>query len=263
MRQEVDWLELWRELVIATSSKKDGGHHFRRQAEFNYTPRTKPDCLLDFILKNVRSNDTVLEIGPGRGRWTIPLAKAAKSVTVIEPSELMLSALHRRSIDAAVTNIEMIHNSWETTDTGIHDVAVSAHAIYGSPDFANFIKKMSNHVSKKCYLAVRLPAFDGIIGELSLQVYGQRHDSPNAIIAFNALHSLGIRANMIVEDSSRRWHDDTFEAAFARAKRHLRLESVYCHDQLIRSTLTRRLNRRGNLLVWPDEMRSVLLWWGV
>jgi hypothetical protein len=173
----------------------------------------------------------------------------------------MLSELCRRSIDATVTNIEMVHGAWETADVEIHDLAVCAHAMYSNPDFASFINKMASHTRKKCYLAIRLPAYDGVVGELSLQVYGQRHDSPNAIIAYNALYSLGICANLLVEDSVHHWVDDTLEAAFTRAKRHLRLQSVYCHDELIRSTLKRRLKRQGDLFIWPDGMRSVLLWW--
>jgi hypothetical protein len=108
---------------------------------------------------------------------------------------------------------------------------------------------------------LRLPPHDGITGELSLSIYGERHDSPNAIIAYNALYSMGIYANVLVEDGIYHWINSTFEEAFARAKRHLRLESSAAHDELIRDTLIRRLTYKDNSYIWPDGMRSALLWW--
>jgi hypothetical protein len=106
-----------------------------------------------------------------------------------------------------------------------------------------------------------LPPSDGIIGELSLSIYGHHHDSPNAIIAYNALYSVGIYANVLVESDIYRWADNTFEEAFARAKRHLRLQSSTTYNTLIRDTLAKRLSLLNNCYVWPDGMRSALLWW--
>ena len=120
---------------------------------------------------------------------------------------------------------------------------------------------MEQYARKGCYLAVRLPSADGIIGELSLSIYGHCHDSPNAIIAYNALYVMGIYANVLVESDISQWTNGTFEQAFARAKRHLHLGSSTAHDKLIHETLTQRLSLLNNLYVWPDGMRSALLWW--
>lgn len=258
---EVDWLELWRELAMATSRPNNLEYKRIRRIDPNRKPTARPDPLLDLVLRDVGSQDAVIEIGPGSGRWSIPIAKVAKSVTIIEPSVNMLSALCHNVADARITNIKTMQSSWEAATVEVHDLVVCAHAMYSSPDLAAFVNKMASHARKRCYLAIRLPAYDGIIGELSLQIYGRRHDSPNAIIAYNALYSLGICANILVEDFIYHWVDSTIEEAFTRAKRHLRLESTYCHDELIRLTLTRRLTHKRNLFVWPDGMRSALLWW--
>jgi hypothetical protein len=57
------------------------------------------------------------------------------------------------------------------------------------------------------------------------------------------------------------WKDDTIEEAFGRAKRHLNLESSEEHDDFIRSTLRERLTLTDGRYVWPDGMRSALMWW--
>ncbi len=257
---KIDWLELWRELVNAASQSKSSElarryeTHSRKKAE-------RPDPLLDFVLRNIDNQVALLEVGAGSGRWTISLAKIAKTVTVIEPSDAMLDMLLENIATANVNNIHILQTSWEEAVVQPHDVIVCAHAMYASPDLAAFVHKMEQYARKRCYLAMRLPPYDGIIGELSLSIYGHPHDSPNAIIAYNALYSMGIYANVLVEDGIYRWVNSTFEEAFARAKRHLHLELSAIHDALIRDTLARRLRYSNNSYIWPDGMRSALLWW--
>lgn len=68
--EEYNWLELWRELVMRNFRPKREGMvekykaHARKKTE-------RPDPLRDFVLKEMKESDTVLEIGPGTGRWTM------------------------------------------------------------------------------------------------------------------------------------------------------------------------------------------------
>jgi 2-polyprenyl-3-methyl-5-hydroxy-6-metoxy-1,4-benzoquinol methylase len=256
---QTDWLKLWHDLAISSyrSRYSEGtvtykGHH--RKVE-------RPDPLLDFVLQNVNSEETVLEIGPGNGRWTIPLAKAAKNVTAVEPSEAMLNILKENISDAKVSNIQILPASWKNASVQPHDVVICAHGIYASPDFAAFVRKMEQYSKKRCYLAIRLPPSDGIIGELCIAIYGHYYDSPNAIIAYNALYSMGIYANVLIEDNVHHWVNSSIEEAFIRAKKHLCVEKSTAYDTLIRETLTRRLIYANDSYGWPDGMRSALLWW--
>jgi len=257
---ENDWLKLWRELVLAGPPTSNS--ELAKRYKVHAGKRSeRPDQLLDFILREVDDETTVLDVGAGSGRWTIPLAKTAKTVTAVEPSSAMVDNLHRNIASAKLNNIQITQSSWEDAIVEPHDIAVCAHAMYASPDLASFVRKIERYTIRTCYLAIRLPPFDGIIGELSLGIYGRHHDSPNAIIAYNALYSIGIYANMLVESDIYRWTDNTFKEAFARAKRHLRLQSSNTYDTLIRDTLAKRLSLSDNCYVWPDGMHSVLLWW--
>ena len=102
---------------------------------------------------------------------------------------------------------------------------------------------------------------NGVIGELTNTIYGRVYDSANAIIAYNALYSLGIYANVLVENEVYPWTNSTLEEAFLRAKRHLHLETNSTYDMLIQDTLRKRLVLLNNSYIWPDGMRSALLWW--
>ncbi len=259
---EIDWLELWRELAATTVARAQSSEWVSRyKIHSRRKTGERPDPLLDFVLQNINSRSTVLDIGAGNGRWTIPIAKVAKSVTAVEPSDTMLNILRQNMAEANLNNIQIVQAPWEEAVVEPHDIIVCVHAMYASQEFAAFIRKMGHHSKKRCYLAVRLPSHNGVICELSLSIYGHRHDSPNAVIAYNALYSMGIYANVLVEESIHPWVNSTFEEAFARAKRHLHLESSTTHDELIRDTLARRLTYVENLYIWPDGMRSALLWW--
>jgi 2-polyprenyl-3-methyl-5-hydroxy-6-metoxy-1,4-benzoquinol methylase len=256
---EIDWLELWRELIIANPHTSDSSPMKRYRAH-SHLKKERPDPLLDFVIQSLAPGMTVIDIGAGNGRWTIPLAKKALFVTAVEPAADMLSFLEE-NIKTGPSNIRLVQASWEETEIEMHDVSVSAHSIYSSSDFALFVRKMERCTRKTCYLALRLPPVDGVIGELSKIIYGRAFDSVNAVVAYNALYSLGIYAGVLVEKEIYPWVNDTLEQAFVRAKRHLQLESNPAYDNLIKEKLTSRLIVRNNLYVWPDGMRSALLWW--
>ena len=89
---EINWLNLWRELIIANPHAPNN-ESMKRYKNHSHRKQHRPDPLLDFILQSVDSNMSVLDIGAGSGRWTIPLAKKAKIVSAVEPSGDMLEKL--------------------------------------------------------------------------------------------------------------------------------------------------------------------------
>ncbi|OPY91047.1 MAG: 16S ribosomal RNA methyltransferase KsgA/Dim1 family protein [Syntrophus sp. PtaU1.Bin208] len=258
--EEYNWLELWRKLVRGNSRPKREGMvekykaHARKKAE-------RPDPLLDFVLKEMNAGETVLEIGPGTGRWTIPVARSCRSVTAVEPTSAMANMLRENLDNAGLRNVDILTQSWEEASPPMHDRIICAHGMYGSPDLAAFVRKMESCARKNCCLAVRLPPADGILGELSLKINGCRHDSPDAVVAYNALYNMGIYANVLVEEVMAHWSNASLEDAVRRAKKHLNLGYREDYDELISSTLERRLRFSNGVYTWPDGMRSALLWW--
>lgn len=80
-------------------AKKGLGQHF-----------LKDESVIERIvqLAGLRSSDCVLEIGPGLGALTIPLARAAGSVTAVEKDEALADELVRRISAAGVLNVGVI-----------------------------------------------------------------------------------------------------------------------------------------------------------
>ncbi len=267
---EPDYLQLWRELARRRSKGDASSFSYfdnrQRAQSFDTASRRKNqgrnDPLLDFVKTELRPDDAVLDIGAGTGRWTIPIASFVSRVTAVEPAAAMAEVLAGHAREAGVLEkITIVNSTWEKAQVEIHDVAVCFHSIYASEDFAGFVRRMAAHARRRCYLGVRHFHVDGIMQELSAEVHGTRHDSPNFMIAYNALYQMGIYANVLMEEFRQTWTDATLDDAFARAKRHLHLQDSSAHDALVRSTLERRLQRNAAGYRWPDRMATALIWW--
>ena len=68
---ESEWLQLWRDLVARTE-KPLPGDLVKRYKSNKKAKTERHDDLLDFVIKRLDNEDTVLDIGAGTGRWTIP-----------------------------------------------------------------------------------------------------------------------------------------------------------------------------------------------
>lgn len=218
--------------------------------------------MLSFAEK-LRPTDAVVDIGAGKGRWALYMARLVKRVTAIDASPAMLEVLRANIAAAGAANIAVLPGDWESIEVEPHDVALCSHALYASPDFPGFVRKMQHSARRLCVLVLRAPSYDGVIGQLSRRIHGGWHDSPNFVIAHNLLLGMGIRPEVLMEPTVRRWTDATFDEAVARAKRHLRLGSSMAHDETIRGALREGLELRGDRWLWPDGMRSALVWWMV
>ena len=267
---EVDWVELWRQL--STRFRKSVSHKHDRQTDaweqmardFDASVKRRwqqPDQLLEFVLKHLRPQETVVDIGAGTGGWSIPMARVAREVTAVEPSPSMMAMLRENAAAAGLSNLHLVQARWEEAEVEPQDVALCSHGMYASPDLVGFVRKMERCARRSCFLVMRVPSHHGVMGELSQLIYGQWHDSPNFVVAYNALSSVGIYANVLMEPTVRPWTSQSLEEALRQAKRHLGLRNSAAHDDLIRQTLARRLTFIDGRYLWPDGKRSALVWW--
>ena len=263
----MDWPELWRELASCDLQASEEGaaqmvERWRGVArKLDGEGGHAPDPLLDHVLGRLIPEMTVLDIGAGIGRWTLPIARKVRRVTAVEPLQGMRQVLVERAAAQDIRNLDVVGTPWLAAEVPPHDVAIAIHATYTTPDLLGFVRKMEACARQTCCLALRLPAHDGVIGELSQQIHGLWHDSPNFIVGYNLLLSAGLYPSVLVERRPvRHWVDPTLGAAVVRAKRHLHLADDR-HDPTIREVLSRRLTRVDQGYGWPDCMRSALIWW--
>ena len=270
---EVDWIELWRELStryrqFATGPGGQGTDPWQRRAQsFDEAVKRKTvdrtDQLTDFVVANLRPDDTVLDVDAGTGRFSVAMARVATRVTAVEPSPSMAAILQGNVVVEGLANVDLVQTTWEDAEVTPHDVVLCSHAMYASPDLVGFIRKVEESARRVCFLLMRVPSHDGVLAELSRRIYGHPYDSPNFVVGYNALYSMGIYANVVMEPAIRYWVNDTQEEALERARRHLRLVDDTTYDGMIRDLLAQSLAFKEGQYHWPDGMRSALVWWEV
>ena len=263
----IDWAALWRELATRDIQASEEGaaqmvERWRGVArKLDAEAPGVTDPLLAHVLRRLTPEMTVLDIGAGIGRWTLPIARRVRRVTAVEPLQGMRQVLVERASAQSVANLDIVALSWMEATVAAHDVAIAVHATYTTTDLLGFAQKMEASTLRTCYFALRVPAHDGVIGELSERIHGRWHDSPNFMVGYNLLLSAGFHPNVLMEPTAvRHWADPSLEHALTRAKRHLHLDDDG-NDAAIREVLARRLTFVDGVYRWPDGMRSALIWW--
>ena len=278
MDKTTDWILLWRKIVLELAKRRkqqqadsnESDDWAKTAREFDSGVRKKwsnPDSSRLFILSLLREHpgSTLLDIGAGTGAWACLLAPYVKQLTALDPSPAMIAVLQENIAEKRIENIDIIRGEWPRTRTKKHDFSLCSHAMYGEPDFREFIERMVETTRKTCFLLLRVPSPSGLMAELSMRIWGHPHDSPNFHLAYNALLQMDICPNVLMEDtgSRRPWTHDSLEDAVADVKRRFCLDGVKDHDEFIAEKLARDLTWEDGKYVWPRGVRSALVYWDV
>ncbi|MCL4394226.1 MAG: class I SAM-dependent methyltransferase [Chloroflexi bacterium] len=274
MDGSIDWNTLWSELVELSRRRQqsraaDNGDRWNRRAEdFDSRVRdrwARPDSSRSFLTSalDAMPGSTVLDIGAGTGKWAVLLARHAKQVTAVEPSPAMGVRLRENIAAAGVSNVVVLEEAWPQASVGLHDITLCSHSLYGFPDFAGVIASLQAVTRRMCVLLLRAPAPDGIMAEAARRILGHPHDSPNYQIAFNALLQMGIFPNVLMEYPASwvPWSSDSPAEALLEIKRRFGLSERSDFDDYLCDLLQRRLVLAEGRYVWPQGMRTALIYW--
>lgn len=85
---------------------------------------------------------SILDVGAGTGRYSIPLARAGHQVTAVEPNSNMIASLKEL---AAGLPLSIIEDRWPEVVGQVeqHRVTLSAHVVYDVSDIGPFLSALS------------------------------------------------------------------------------------------------------------------------
>jgi len=219
----------------------------------------------------LRPEDTVLDLGCGCGRLTVPIAARVKSVTAMDSSEKMLEHCMANAAAAGRTNVQPLFLDFFEAEAGrnvpVHDVAfVSRSAALGE------LEKVSTFASRiaAALIFANAPSIPELLGQLfrgtgeTLPPARPPRPRTDRRVAYNAMwntvYDLGYEPNVsIVEDGFRQRYD-SLEAACADM-RMLAKEPVV-HEDVYRENVARFLtptpDGRQQLYL---KTRTAVIWW--
>jgi len=195
-RESSHWTQKLKQKGITSEQFWDGYKMADRNEEYDRLAGY-PGLILDRMLRFAGPDSSVLDIGAGAGAYTIPLAKAARKVTVVEPSRGQIARLMRRADREGLENIEVINKRWQDViDAELESYSlVNAAYCFHMPDIRPALQKMLDVTTGALFLVALV---DHGFTDVYEGVFGEKEPEPEYIYLYNVLHQMGYPANVEV-----------------------------------------------------------------
>ena len=234
---------------------------WRRRSE---AAEAAPEPETTRIVRELAGPDgSILDIGAGTGRASLPLAAEGRPLVAVEKDPGMAAALRDEAAARGIP-VEVVEGAWpDVADrAGPADVVMSANVVYDVADIVPFLRAMHDHARR------------AVVVELT-----ERHPWANLAPWYRALHGLDrpdgptwedlvavIREAVGVDPAAERWSRpgglwyESWDELVAVLGRRLVL------PRQRRSQLRRLLEGevevdRGRLYLGDRERRMVTVWW--
>lgn len=277
--EPIDHVQRWRDLVAARREQHDAvcaaqgrttDDYWARRAEgfrkFVQEAGRQADPFIECILKQLRPEDTVLDVGAGTGRHTMALAGEARHVTALDPSAAMLGFLREDIESRKLANVDVIEGGWPdaAADAPEVDVIISAHVLYPVEDIVSFLQAFDRKSKRLCFLHLMTwqPWFDQI--QLWETVHGEaRRPQPTYIDVVNVLRQLGCFANVEIAWTEMPRSFDDIDDAMDRFAESIAVGEDEERSAKLRAALLQQLTQMDDgRLAFPDRRYPLAtVWW--
>jgi SAM-dependent methyltransferase len=203
-------VERWQEMLDARAAQMDAAYAQlgRTSADFwdrrarNYHRATRENVARDplflHLTRKVTSQNSVLDVGAGTGRFSLALAPLVQHVTAVEPNAVMLNYLRRDAAALGLSNISSEQTSWQDAPSDLRaDIVLCSHVLYPIREIVPFLAKLQAATVEMCYIYMRAKSMDAVLNPLWKHFHGDdRQLEPGYVHALDVLYDMGIYANV-------------------------------------------------------------------
>ena len=231
---------------------------YRRGLDYS----TLPEIALSFILLRSKDSKTFLDVGSGCGTLSIPLARAGKKVTALDPSKAMIEILERDARDAGL-KVNTITAPWGASGLKPHDVIICANVPQLLKEPRKFIEEANPLAKKTVFLIENADPnadkfyYKELYPLLFGKPFGERSDY---IKTYTTLHDMSIFANVEIIDYD---FDQPFidlDEAVSFWKEYIGIVTEE-HDAKLRGFLEKKLVKKKGMLFAKFRKKSAITWW--
>ncbi len=153
---------------------------------------------LSAIRDRLGRSDTLIDIGGGAGRYSLPLAKTLAGVTIVEPSPAMANFAEAGRVELALDNVRVREREWPPPRRGWPDLepataVLIANVLGPDEDLERWIAAATALASDWLFIEHGTVAEYGVTREVIEAIHGEpRVRSPNVSDLLPALHELGV-----------------------------------------------------------------------
>ena len=217
----------------------------------------------------LQPEESLLDIGSGAGRISIPASRLAKRVTALDTSRGMLDVLARNACVAGADNIDTRHLPWEEVVPGenlaMHDVVVASRTpAMRDLHKLNALARRAVYVMSFCGPSLKQfhdRLVEGI--EPAPPPTGRRCEAmPGHALLFNRAVAMGWEARVdYLEDGFRKHYRDEDEAVSDFAWLGLPAGSEERFRQNLRPFLKLDMESGGKSVLLYVRTRTSVVWW--
>jgi len=231
---------------------------------FRQDPFRTDDPTLNALLRHVRPQDSVLDVGGGAGRFALPLALRCRRVTVVEPSQSMVEALTEAATEAGIANVDVVVSTWEEAQVPPHDVVLCSHVLYGIERADLFVQKLVEHARRLLLILMFMDAPISAFSRAWRLVRGERRiDLPGLRLLLPLLWETGIYPDLEMIQPMRRRPFPDRQAALEELRRRLYVVPGSPEDARLLRLLPRLLEATPeglHLRGVPPSWEGLLVW---
>jgi len=222
----------------------------------DYVARVSPK-----LLACVNAESRVLEIGPGSGAFTAPLARAAKQIVALEPSANMRRVLADKLDEAWCTNVRIVPRAVEdglAELDGEFDLAFASHSLYNVEPIDQVMRALLR-VARRVVILMGTGDTQAWQHDLSVRFLGKPRVTPASFREFYPLlMEMGIYADVEILPTSSNYVYESEDALLDWWQHQFRLADTRRAE--LRAALARIAERRGDHIGIYSINRSALMW---
>ncbi|SMC05340.1 methyltransferase, FkbM family [Sulfobacillus thermosulfidooxidans DSM 9293] len=199
----------WKAVVIPEKSMHRMADALRSPSDHDL----KDHPVTQEVMAHLGPQRTVVDIGAGIGRFTVPLAAMGCDVWAIEPSALMRDQLHQALITNKLdSRVHTVAGLWPGVEVPMVEVALAAFVIQFSPDPRQFVQAMEVAATVRCVMAIHVDHMFSGLDDLWAVFHPDRPSPTSPVFrdVYTLLWNEGIVADVrVVEDPPRDgfWRD--------------------------------------------------------
>ncbi len=270
--KDMDWYAIWDAENAASflSRRRDDvtAEEFWDARAQRFNEDTKREETEDLPLLRqvapITETTTILDVGAGPGRFSIPLAQDAKVVTAVEPSPEMVKYLRENATAAEqVDKIRVLQQRWETvrvgTDVVPHDIVIVPYAI-GLMDIRVSLPALLTAAKQHLFLFTWVTRHTPAYQALWQTIHGEPlRVAPQHLLLLGMFHAQGYHANLALD--SRTWETGyaNFEESVVTLQSHINTEDP-AHEALIRDYCEKYGRGDSDGFFLPDGGISAMVW---
>jgi SAM-dependent methyltransferase len=258
------WTHLQQSAVARPASSDAASERERwRSLEHDYNRNAlhaSAPAFVSSIASLIDPGESVLEIGPGTGGFTIPVAARAGRMLVVDLSEAMLSVLQDELQRLGTGNVTVVLAEWPNVEVAKHDVVLAINSLYRIFDVRACIERMTASARRRVVVAWSIGHNPPVLPSI-VDPRGPRGYRPGVtyIHLLLALHELGIQTDVEVHRVPRQVWRESYEDA---AEKLIGLPDPTEQERADAAGLARRLFvPEGDGVVYRYEGQVAVICW--